>query len=98
MIMNKQVKIGIAASILFLVVIISVIVYTVAIKKEKVDINEGLQNRIIVESLMLPQVFTPQQNVKTVSELVDKKTTKMSAEDAEKAAKRNAEIVNSLAQ
>lgn len=96
--MNKQVKIGIAASLVFLVVIILVIVYTVFIKKEKVDINEGLQNRIIVESLMLPQVFTPQQNVKTVSELVDKKAGKMSAEDAEKAAKRNAEIVNSLLQ
>lgn len=96
--MNKQVKIGIAASLVFLVVIILVIVYTVFIKKEKVDINEGLQNRIIVESLMLPQVFTPQQNVKTVSELVDKKAVKMSAEDAEKAAKRNAEIVNSLLQ
>ena len=97
--MQTHTKIATWVASSFLAVVLLVIVYQIFIKKTPVDVNEGLENRIIVESLTLPQVFTPQQNARIVTELAPRKTSTDSGGLADQAeAKRNADIVNSLVQ
>lgn len=75
------------------------IVYQIFIKKTPIDINEGLENRIIVESLTLPQVFTAQENMRIVTDLAPKKPAGSNAGQITKEeAERNAEIIKSLMQ
>lgn len=93
---DNKFKITTYIAVGFLVVMFSFVMYALFIDRDSVALREGLKNKAIVETLILPPTFTSEENTKIVNTLTVEAKGSSPGEISPEEAQRNKDITNSL--